>query len=206
MSPSEWASSPQGLLIVEWTAAFFGLLSVGLTIREHVGCFPTGLVMVTLYIWVFYHAQLYADMGLQVVYIGLQIYGWHEWLHGGPKRSELRISRTPNAALGAYLGLAAVITGGLGYSLDRWTPAALPYWDSAITALSLVAQWMLAKKLLENWWFWIAVDVLAVGVFLAKGLYPTVGLYAVFLCMATGGFFQWRKTWKALPCTPSVQS
>lgn len=182
---------------IEWIAAVFGLVSVWLTVREHIACWPTGLVMVTLYVWVFYQARLYADMGLQVVYIGLQVYGWYEWLHGGPGRTELRVSRAGTLELAGLLGLAGVFTGALGYGLDRWTDAAMPYWDSAITGLSLVAQWMLARKQLESWIFWIVVDVLAIGVFWAKQLYPTTGLYVVFLGMAVMGYLEWRRSLKS---------
>ena len=179
--------------VIEWAAALFGLLSVYYTIREHVWCWPTGLVQVVLYVAVFYQARLYADTFLQVVYIGLQFYGWHEWLHGGPRQSELPISRTTPRLSLLLLALSAAGTAGMGYAFQRYTGAALPYWDSAITALSLAAQWMLARKLLENWLFWIAVDVLAVGVYAYKRLYPTTGLYAVFLVMAVIGYRQWRK-------------
>jgi len=180
---------------IEIAAALFGLLSVYYTLREHVWCWPTGLVNVVLYVVVFFEARLYADTLLQVVYIALQIYGWYEWLHGGPAQTELRISRSSGGTLVFLLLIGAVGTLGMGYAFDRYTDAALPYWDSAITVLSLVAQWMVAKKRLENWLFWIVVDVLAVGVYFAKQLYPTAALYGVFLVMAIAGLRAWQKAW-----------
>jgi nicotinamide mononucleotide transporter len=178
---------------IEWTAAAFYLLSVLLTARESIWCWPTGLIAVALYLVVFYEAKLYADVGLQGVFIVLQVYGWYEWLHGGSDRGELRVTPTPGRLLPALLGIGGAGTALLGYLLHRYTDAALPYWDSAIAAFSLVAQWMLAKKLLENWLFWIAVDVVAVGVYYAKGLVATTGLYTVLLVMATLGYLQWRR-------------
>jgi nicotinamide mononucleotide transporter len=180
---------------IEIAAALLGLLSVYYTLREHVWCWPTGLVNVVLYVVVFFDAKLYADTLLQVVYIVLQIYGWYEWLHGGPAKTELRISRSSGRSLALLLLLAAGVTLGMGYGFDRYTDAALPYWDSAITALSLVAQWMVAKKRLENWVFWIVVDVLAIGVYFTKQLLPTAALYGVFLVMAVMGLRAWRKAW-----------
>lgn len=180
---------------VEISAALFGLLSVYYTLREHVWCWPTGLVNVVLYVVVFFEAKLYADTLLQVIYIGLQFYGWYEWLYGGPAKTELHISRSSGGSLALFLGLAAAVTLGMGYGLDRYTDAALPYWDSAITALSLVAQYLVAKKRLENWAFWIAVDVLGIGVYLTKGLYPTTALYGVYLVMAVLGYRAWWLTW-----------
>jgi nicotinamide mononucleotide transporter len=189
---------------IEIAAAIFGLLSVYYTVREHVWCWPTGLVNVVLYVVVFFEAKLYADTLLQVIYIGLQLYGWYQWLYGGPAKTELHISRSSGGSLVLLLGLAAAVTLGMGYSLDRYTDAALPYWDSAITALSLVAQWLVAKKRLENWVFWIAVDVLGIGVYFAKGLYPTTVLYVVFLVMASLGLRAWQRTWTQQASTPAT--
>ena len=181
---------------LELLAAGLGLLSVYYTLREHVWCWPTGLVNVILYVLIFFQAKLYADTLLQVVYIGLQLYGWHEWLHGGPARTELRISRGSAGSLVALLLLAAVGTATMGYGFDRYTDAALPYWDSAITVLSLIAQWLVARKRLENWVFWIVVDVLAVGVYAAKQLYPTALLYGVYLVLAALGLRAWWHAWR----------
>jgi nicotinamide mononucleotide transporter len=94
--------------------------------------------------------------------------------------------------------VAAVATVLMGYTLATKTDAALPYWDSTATVLSLVAQWMLARKLIENWLVWIAVDVLSIGIYLAKGLYPTTVLYAAFLVLAALGWVEWRKTLRSL--------
>lgn len=181
---------------IEIAAAVFGLLSVLYTLREHVWCWPTGLVNVLLYVVVFFQAKLYADTGLQIVYIVLQLYGWYEWLHGGPAKTELRISRSSVRSLAGLLVLAVIGTLAMGFGFARYTDAALPYWDSAITVLSLIAQWMVARKRLENWTFWIAVDVLAIGVYFTKQLYLTAALYGVYLVMAVMGLRAWRATWK----------
>ena len=97
------------------------------------------------------------------------------------------------AALG-WAATAAVGIAGLGLAMDRGTDAALPYWDATTTVLSLIAQYLLARKVLENWVLWIVVDVLCIGIYGVKGLYPTAGLYAVFLVLATIGLITWSKT------------
>ena len=171
-----------------------GLISVWLTIRQNIWCWPTGLVMVALYAVVFFQAKLYADAGLQVVYFVLQIYGWYEWLHGGKARGKLDITRL-NLRLGiALVVTAAAATALMGYLLATKTDAALPYWDSTATVLSLIAQWMLARKIIENWLVWITVDLLSIGIYAAKALYPTMALYAAFLTLATLGWIEWRKS------------
>jgi nicotinamide mononucleotide transporter len=179
---------------LEIAACLFGLAAVWLTVRQNVLCWPAGLAQVLLYIVVFYRARLYSEVGLHVVYVFLQFYGWHAWLHGGRERGELSVSRLPPSAALFFAATAALATGGLGFVMGRATDAALPYWDASITVLSLIAQYLLARKVLESWLIWIAVDVLAIGVYLVKGLYPTAVLYVVFLVLATIGFFAWRQT------------
>ena len=149
---------------------------------------------VVLYAIVFYEAKLYADMGLQVVYVALSVYGWYEWLHGGENRTELHVTRT-GPRLGALLALIAVAGSVLlGTLLHRATDASLPFMDSALSSTSLVAQWMMTKKKLEHWLVWSAVDVLYIGMFSYKGLYLTAALYAVFLALAVRGYGEWRRS------------
>lgn len=184
---------------MSWTeaiATLFGLLCVGLYVRRSVWSWPTGLVQVTLYVWVFWEARLYSDVLLHLVYIGLSLYGWWRWVARGPDGGRLRVSRLTPAAFGGWLLVAAAGTAALGGAMARWTDAALPFWDAAIAALSLVAQLLIARKVLESWLLWIAVDVLGIGVYGAKALYLTCGLYAVFLGMAVTGWFAWRKAFR----------
>jgi nicotinamide mononucleotide transporter len=181
---------------IEIVAAIIGLVSVWLTVKENIWCWPTGIVMVFLYIFIFYEARLYSDAILQVIYVFLQIYGWYVWLHGGQNRGELRVSRIKQVQAIIWSGVALVGTFSLGFVMHSYTNAALPYPDAAITVMSLIAQWLMAKKILECWLIWIAVDILAVGVYAAKQLYPTTGLYAVFLILAVLGYLTWKKAYK----------
>jgi nicotinamide mononucleotide transporter len=182
---------------LELFAALVGALSVWLSVRQNIWSWPTAIVNVVLYALVFYEAKLYADMGLQVIYAILSIYGWYEWLYGGAGRTELRVTRT-GLRLGALLALiAAVGSALLGVLLRHATDAALPFMDSFLSSTSLVAQWMMTKKLLENWLVWIGVDVLYVGMFIFKGLFLTAGLYAVFLALAIKGYLDWRRSMAA---------
>ena len=182
---------------LELFAALIGAISVWLSVRQNIWSWPTAIINVVLYAIVFYEAKLYADMGLQVIYAILSIYGWYEWLYGGEGRTELHVSRT-GARLGALLALiAAAGSAVLGVFLHRATDAALPFMDSFLSSTSLVAQWMMTKKLLENWLVWIGVDVLYVGMFIFKGLFLTTGLYAVFLALAVKGYIDWRRSMAA---------
>jgi nicotinamide mononucleotide transporter len=178
----------------EVVGVLFGILSVWLTTRENVWCWPTGLVNVGLFIIVFWQAKLYADMGLQVVYVALCLYGWYEWLHGGPGHGALRVSRTPRSAGLALAGGGTVFAIVLGAALRRHTDAALPFLDSTTTSFSLVAQWMQTRKWLETWVVWIAVDVVYVGMYVYKQLHPTAVLYTIFLVLAVMGRRAWIKS------------
>lgn len=179
---------------LEIVAAGMGLLSVWLTVKQNIWCWPTGLVMVILYLIIFWQVKLYADMGLQAVYIVLQLYGWYEWLYGGADKSELKVSRLSRQMRQFLVAIALASTLAMGYSLDTYTDASLPYWDSTITVGSLIAQWLLTKKILENWLIWIAVDIFSIGIYFYKILYLTAGLYAVFLLLALSGYFTWKNT------------
>jgi nicotinamide mononucleotide transporter len=183
--------------LLELFAAIVGAISVWLSVRQNILSWPTAIVNVVLYAVVFYQAKLYADMGLQVVYAALSIYGWYEWLYGGEGRTELHVTRT-SPRLAALLAVIALSGAALlGALLRHATDAALPYMDSFLSSTSLVAQWMMTRKKLENWLLWIAVDVLYVGMFLFKELYLTAGLYAVFLGLAVRGYLDWRRSMAA---------
>jgi len=191
------------MVSLEMVAVLLTLLAVYLTTREVVWCWPLGMLSVTLYAAVFFQARLYADTGLQALYFGLAAYGWWAWLHGGDDHGALRVSRTPAST--AWPLLASAASGGLllGYALYRVTDASLPFVDSTLTALSIAAQWMQTRKLLESWLVWLGVDVLYVGMFVYKGLYPTAGLYAVFLALAVLGYGRWRQSMPR-PATPGA--
>jgi nicotinamide mononucleotide transporter len=179
---------------LESIAALFGVVSVYLSVRQNIWSWPTAIVNVGLYTLVFHGSRLYADMGLQVVYIVISFYGWYQWLYGGKNRTELEVSRTRRRLGILLVGIGAASALVLGTALHRTTNAALPYLDSATTSASLVAQWMMTKKLLENWVVWVAVDVVYIGMFIYKSLYVTALLYLVFLVLSVMGYRQWKAT------------
>lgn len=180
---------------LEIAAAVFGAIAVYLSAKENIWSWPTAIVNVGLYTIVFFQSRLYADMGLQVIYLLMSIYGWYNWLHGGEQHSVLRVSRaTPRLLI---LLAVLVISGSLalGATLYAHTNAAIPFLDSALVATSLAAQWLMTRKILENWLLWIAVDIVYVPMFISRRLYATAVLYAVFLILAMLGYFSWRRSY-----------
>jgi nicotinamide mononucleotide transporter len=133
-------------------------------------------------------------MGLQVVYLVLSIYGWYEWLHGGVNRGRLDVSRaSPRVWL--LSGIAALAGWYVIYIVTRRLPGvSIPAIDSALTATSLVAQWMMTRKILENWGLWIMADAVYVPMYIYKRLYLTAGLYMVFLVLAIVGLIEWKRS------------
>lgn len=184
------------MTLLEAIGASLGIINVVLTARQNIWCWPFGIAMVLVYAWIFWHSKLYADAGLQVVYVFLQIYAWQHWARGGPRDSTLPVTTLSPAQRIMWLAAAAVASVSLGASLNHWTDAAFPFGDASIVCFSLCAQWLMGRKKLESWLIWIAVDVLAVAVYALKDLHITAGLYGVFLILATFGFFSWRR---ALP-------
>ena len=135
---------------IEIIAVVFGLICVWLTVRQNIWCWPTGLVMVSLYIFIFLEAKLYSDMLLQVVYVGLQFYGWHAWLHGGPDRSQLPVSRLAVRDVATWLAVCVAGTLALGGFMSHNTDASFPFPDAFTTTASLIAQWLMGRKKLES--------------------------------------------------------
>jgi nicotinamide mononucleotide transporter len=181
------------MLAIEIAAVICGLLCVWLTIRQSIWCWPTGLVQVALYIFVFQQARLYSDMILHIIYVVLQVYGWRRWARGGENGKALAVSRLSPRALRAWMAVTLAGALGWGWAMSSWTDAALPYGDAFVMSCSLVAQWLMTRKKLESWHFWIAVDVVSIGIYLVKSLHVTTGLYAVFLGLAIAGAIRWRR-------------
>jgi nicotinamide mononucleotide transporter len=197
MSPTEFLGAMFGTRAIELAASLCGLANVILIIRRSLWNYPFGLVMVALYGWIFLEAKLYSDALLQVFFFGIQVLGVIWWIAGRDTSGALIVRRMDGLRLG--LVVLATVAGGLGWgwAMARFTDAALPFWDAAIAALSLAAQMLLSRRYLESWAFWIAVDVLAIGVYLARGLQPTAVLYALFLGLAIKGLIDWRTTQRA---------
>ncbi len=179
---------------IEAVAVIFGVICVWLTIRQNIWCWPTGLVQVALYIVIFYQVKLYSDLILHVIYVFLQIYGWYHWHQGGKDCKALPVSMLGLRARVIWPAVAVFGTLGWGFLMATFTDAAVPYGDAFTTVASLIAQWLMARKKLESWLFWISVDVVAIGIYWHKSLHLTSGLYAVFLVLATLGWFAWRKS------------
>ena len=171
-----------------------GAVCVWLLVKENIWNWPIGIANNIFYIVIFTQSGLYADAGLQFVYIAISIYGWWNWLHGGRNRSELNVTRVTPSSLSGYLAIAGCSTAVLFWILHRFTDSTVPLADGLTTALFLTAQYMMSRKVVENWWFWIVGDTLAIALYIYKHLYLTSALYAIFLVMCIMGLVEWQKS------------
>jgi nicotinamide mononucleotide transporter PnuC len=170
-----------------------GVINVWLVVRQNIWNWPIGIANVILLGLIFVDGGLYADAGLQVVYVVLQAWGWWEWLYGGQGRTELTTQRTSPrewAAL-AFAGVAG--TALLTWMLSAWTDSNVPFWDALTTMISLLATYGQSRKLLESWWLWITADLIYIPLYAYKGLYLTSGLYLIFLALCVAGLLAWRR-------------
>ncbi len=181
---------------IEVIGAVTGLIYLYLEIKQNIWLWPLGLVTSAFYIYIFYDSKFYADMGLQVYYLVISIYGWWHWLYGdnnSGKKNNLPITRI-SLKLSVFLSLITIaLFGILTYILKNFTDSPVPYGDAFTTALSITATWMLARKLIEHWWVWVIVNILSLGLYIWKGLYPTSVLFFFYFVMAIVGYFEWKK-------------
>ena len=189
-----------GALAATWPeqiATVLGLLFVWLAIRESLWNFPVGLVQAAIFGWVCFQGRLYSDMVLQGVYMAAMVYGWWHWTHGTRDTGPLRVQRLTRAATLGWIVATLALWAAWGTAMQRFTDAALPYWDGFIFAGSVASQWLQARKALENWAGWIVVNTVGVGVFWVKGFYWFSVLYFLFWLLAWGGLRAWHRSWKA---------
>lgn len=178
---------------VEITGSILSLIYLYLSIRQKVSLWIFGFLASALYVVVFFDSKLYADMSLQLYYLVVSVYGWINWKRGKEEK-ELPATVTTRK-MWFKLALATVAIYFIYYFvLLYFTDSTIPKSDSLVGALSIIATWMLARKLIENWLVWIVANALCVGLYIYKGLYPTVILFVIYTVMAVVGYIQWRKT------------
>ena len=185
---------------LELLGTLTGLLYIYYSTRQNILLWLFGIINAILFILVYYFAGLYAIMYLQLYYIFVSVYGWIHWTAGaGSKDSALAVTRlTLKAAL--FLGLVgAVLSCLIALLLKNYTDSTIPVLDGFTTAFSIVATWMLARKILENWLIWIVVDALCCGIYIYKHLYLMTILFAVYTILALYGYYSWQKTIRSKP-------
>lgn len=177
---------------VEAAGFISGALAVWLAVRQNPWNWPAGVANALFFLILFWQARLYGDMALQVLFIGICLLGWYRWLFGGEGHSRLRVTRiTPTAALAytaAGIAATAIVTPYL-----RSVNDASPLLDALTTVLSVEAQYLMTRKVLEHWLVWMAADVIYVWLYADRGLYLTGVLYVAFFAMCVAGWRDWQR-------------
>lgn len=182
---------------IEILGVVTGLLYLYFSVKQIIWLWLFGILSSLLYIYVFFKAGFFADMSLQVYYFFISIYGWHHWLKGRTGNGEkLKVSSITGKQWLIYIIITILLTLISGIILSHLPGSNLPYLDAFTTAASVVATWMLARKILENWLWWILIDIVSIGMYIYKDLYPTLILFAVYTSMAFIGYIQWKKDLK----------
>ncbi|MFD9124438.1 nicotinamide riboside transporter PnuC [Kitasatospora sp. NPDC059571] len=179
-----------------------GAVCVWLCVRANAWNFPIGIANNLFFFALFWSARLYADAALQLVFLALAAHGWYRWLRGGERHTERPMGRAAPATLLVLGVLLVPATWGLTVLLARAHDSA-PFWDALTTALSLAAQWLLNAKQLENWYLWIAADLIYIPLYAAKDLVLTAVVYVLFLGMCGVGLRAWHRE-LAVPAPPAA--
>jgi nicotinamide mononucleotide transporter len=185
-----------GQSLLEVAGVITGLICVYLAAVNNIWNWPVAVISVGIYIFIFWHSKLYADMGLQFYFMAMNIYGWYFWSQKPKTETKVPVLKITRIEILISIPAIILFTGMLGILLKHNTDAAFPYIDSFCTACSLVAQVFLARKVLENWLIWIFVDVIYVGVYAFKHLNLTALMYAIYIAIALLGYLDWRKDFR----------
>jgi nicotinamide mononucleotide transporter len=189
---------------LEFFGLVFGLLAVWYLIKQSILTWPAGIIYVLISFVIFWKIQLYGDFILHIFFLVLNIYGWYYWLRS-KKDAEKELPVT-TFTLKSNLKIAAITVVGVvifGLFLEKLPnifvgiePAALPYWDATTSILSVTGMWLTTRKKIENWYYWLVVDILATGIYIYKGIYFYALLYFIYIFLAASGLIAWRNSMK----------
>lgn len=193
--PSWFASN-----YIEILGTISSLIYLYLSIKKNILCWLFGIIASGLYVYIFLLSGFYADMGLNVYYVFISIYGWINWSKTNKQEVEIKtgfvVSRLDRKLSIILFFVFLIIFIGIVIILVNYTDSQIPYWDAFTTAGSIIATWMLARKILEHWILWIIVDFVSLGLYIYKDLYATSLLFLIYTIMAVVGFISWKKNLK----------
>lgn len=182
--------------VIEIIATLLGVANILLLVRRSIWNYPFAIAMVSLYAWIFFGERLYSDTLLQIFFLILNIYGWLNWRRAQDDAG-LPVRWLGGRGFALCAGAALVATGAWGWAMHRYTNAAYPFWDAAVAMFSVLAQWLLARRYIDNWIWWIIVDCLAMPLYWVKNLHLTAALYMLFLLLSMAGLVEWVRARKA---------
>jgi nicotinamide mononucleotide transporter len=180
----------------EIVAVVFAIIYLVLAIRENIWCWLCAGISTAIYVHLYFVAKLYMESALNVFYFAMAIYGWTVWRSGSDSSETIAVTRWAGKTHVTAGGTIAVLVLGSGFLLDRYTDAAFPYIDSATTFAAIWATFLVARKVLENWWYWLVIDVVSIFIYWSRGLELTSLLFALYVIMIPFGLVNWTRSWR----------
>jgi nicotinamide mononucleotide transporter len=181
----------------EGAAVLLGIAYLLLAMRESLWCWYAAFASTAIFLVLFWRVSLLMESALQVYYLAMAVYGWWHWQHGSRDHGEPAISSWGGRQHLLALGSVLAVSGVSGLLLSRYSTAALPYLDSFTTWGSVLTTWMVARKILENWLYWLLIDSVSIYLYLDRALYLTALLFLAYVVIALLGYYQWRKHYLA---------
>lgn len=179
----------------EVVAVLTAIAYLAFAIRQIIWCWLFAGISTALYIYLFFDARLYMEAVLNIFYFGMAIYGWYVWSMGRVAGKELPVASWSLVPHTFAIAVIVAFSGVSGYVLQKYTEAAFPYVDSLTTWGAIWATFLVARKVLENWWYWLVIDLASVFIYTARGLELTAVLFVIYLIMIPFGLLSWRRSW-----------
>lgn len=182
--------------LLELTAVVFAIIYLVLAVRENSLCWFAAGISTIIFLTIFWDVKLYMESGLQVYYFAMAVFGWYQWRDANDGSARLQVSMWSMQQHLIALALIALLTLLSGYLLSSGTDAELPYLDSLTTWGSVVTTFMVARKVLENWIYWLVIDSVSIYLYIDRELYFTSMLFAVYIVIIFFGWFSWSKSYR----------
>ena len=180
---------------LETVAVVLGVAYLLFAMRENSLCWYCAFISTGIYIWIFGDVSLYMESALNAYYMVMAVYGWYQWQRGGSSANGIKLSVWGIKQHMAAIGLVLILSVVSGYLLSQNTEARMPYIDSFTTWGSVITTFMVARKVLENWLYWIVINSVAIFLYIDRDLYQTAGLFALYIILSVIGFIAWRKAY-----------
>ena len=190
---SQYDDYSQFDIALEAFATIFGLLSVWFSMRENILVFPTGIINTSIYVYILFFAGLYGDMSINAYYFAMSIYGWYKWTQKTDDTHYIPIRNSTNREKIYSLVLLISSFVIISIILKNYTSSTVPYIDAFTTSIFFVGMWLMAKKVIDNWIYWIIGNIITIPLYIYKGLTITSFQYLIFTILAIAGYFTWKK-------------
>ena len=181
---------------LETVAVILAIAYLLFAIKENSLCWYCAFFSTAIYVWIFGDVSLYMESALNIYYMAMAVYGWYQWQRGGQDKTGLQISRWSLGNHFLAVGVILIATVTSGYLLAANTDARLPYLDSFTTWASVITTVMVARKIIENWLYWVVINMVSIFLYLDRELYQTAGLFVLYIVLAVAGYIIWIKKYR----------